>query len=426
MKKLIVLLLIASVAFCAFASGAAEATTEKGLGTEFTFYHDNPEWQLLWEKMGEASAEDINLRLIPTELETTVYQNKIKIDLSSDRAPALFKWWFGFQAKPLVDAGLLCDLGPLWDEIEDNFGEGVRDAMTIDGFTYGVPLHVNYWVWYYSKPALEKIGCEVPTTWDEFLDVLEKGKQAGIYGIGNTIGNSRWTSFIIFQELLLHSNAQLYADLMAGNASYLDPEVIEVMELWKDLLDKGYFAPMDATYPTDFPAMIKEGSLLFTPMGDWFNGTLADQGVIPGEEFGAMILPAIKPAGEGAVATEMSPLCVGENSKNKEEAIAWLKWYATDPDAAAAEWDQFKFAPTNNIDKETIIKDDPVKAQIAELAKACPTKIIRFWECTPVPVVEEAVDQFNTMLVEPTKYMDILKAIQAAVDKAKADGEFGN
>jgi ABC-type glycerol-3-phosphate transport system substrate-binding protein len=412
--------LITCVAFNTFAEGQKEKPKQKAMKSEFSFYHDNPEWQSRWEAMGAASKADINLELLANEMETTVYMNKIKVDLNSNRAPALFKWWFGFQAKPLVDAGLLYDLGTLWDEVGDNFGSGVRDAMTIDGFTYGIPLHVNYWVWYYSKPALAKIGCDVPKTWDEFLTVLEKGRKAGIYGIGNTIGNSRWTSFIIFQELLLHSDSQLYADLMAGNASYLNPKVVKVMELWKDLLDKGYFAPMDATYPTDFPAMMKEGSLLFVPMGDWYNGVLSGQGLLPGDDFGAIILPAIAPEGEGSVATEMSPLCIGKNAVEKEEALAWLKWYSTDPDAAAAEWNQFHFAPTDNIDKATILRDDPVKAQIAELAKACPTKIIRFWECTPVPIVEEAVDQFNKMLVEPDKYMEVLTSIEA-----KAKETFG-
>ena len=72
-------------------------------------------------------------------------------------------------------------------------------------------------------------------------------------------------SFIVFQELLLHSNAQLYKDLMAGKARYTHAGVVAVMELWKELLDKGYFAPMDATYTEDIPAMLAEGSLTLAP-----------------------------------------------------------------------------------------------------------------------------------------------------------------
>ena len=52
---------------------------------------------------------------------------------------------------------------------------------------------------------------------------------------------------------------------MAGKARYTDPGVVAVMELWKELLDKGYFAPMDLTAAEDIPAMLAEGSLTFAP-----------------------------------------------------------------------------------------------------------------------------------------------------------------
>ena len=42
-----------------------------------------------------------------------------------------------------------------------------------------------------------------------------------------------------------------------------------------------------------------------------------------------------------------------------------------------------------------------------------PTKLIRYWEATPVEIVEHAVDEFNTMLVEPDKYMEIIESIEA-------------
>ena len=70
---------------------------------------------------------------------------------------------------------------------------------------------------------------------------------------------------------------------MAGKARYTDPGVVAVMELWKELLDKGYFAPMDAA--EDIPAML--GSLTFAPFGDWYGGNLTNQGLISGKDYGA-------------------------------------------------------------------------------------------------------------------------------------------
>ena len=281
-------------------------------------------------------------------------------------------------------------------------------------FTYGIPLHLNYWVWFYSKRALEKIGRAAPKTWNEFLEILALSKEQGISGIGNTIGKSRWTSFIVFQELLLHSNAQLYKDLMAGKARYTDPGVVAVMELWKELLDKDYFAPMDATYTEDIPAMLAEGSLTFAPFGDWYGGNLTNQGLVSGKDYGAFILPAITPAGEGAVAIEASPLVIGKNSPNIQEAKAWLEWYSTSNLAAKTLWGSFRFATTKNISSAVVQAEDPVLSQVNQAAAGYSQKIVRFWEATPSGIVEVAVDEFNTMLSNPRDYMAILERIDRA------------
>ena len=405
------IVLIASVSLTLSAEGQKD---DNRIVESFTFYHDNPEWQANWMKMGEASASEIGLTLQPVEYETTIYTNRIKVDLPTKRAASLFKWWFGYQAKELVDAGLLEDLGPLWDKIGENYPKGTREAMTVDGFTYGVPLHLNYWVWFYSRSALERVNRNAPETWDEFVEILALCKEQGISGIGNTIGKSRWTSFIVFQELLLHSDTQLYKDLMGGRARYTDPGVVAVMELWKELLDQGYFAPMDITYTEDIPVMLAEGSLAFAPFGDWYGGNLASQGLVSGEDYGAFILPAITPAGEGAVAIEASPLVIGKNSENIDEATAWLEWYSQSDLAAETLWDVFKFATTKNISAAVVQADDPVLASIGDAAANYSEKIVRFWEATPTGIVEVAVDEFNTMLASPNDYMAILDRIDSA------------
>jgi len=66
---------------------------------------------------------------------------------------------------------------------------------------------------------------------------------------------------------------------------------------------------------------------------------------------------------------------------------------------------------------DTIKKDDPVLAGEMDMLKAYPNKLIRFWEATPVEIVEFAVAQFNEFRGGAAdKYMDQLKAIE---DKAK-------
>lgn len=114
MKKLLLGLFMIS-----FLSFVAEAQVK-----DLRILHDNPEWQKWWTSFGEASAQDIGVRGVPTVYETDVYQAKVKVDLTTDRAPGVFKWWFGYRAYELLKAGLVADLGDVWKEIGSNYAPG--------------------------------------------------------------------------------------------------------------------------------------------------------------------------------------------------------------------------------------------------------------------------------------------------------------
>ncbi len=378
---------------------------------EIKLYHDNPEWQDFWQAMGEASAKDIGVKVVPTAFETQVYKSRVKVDLTTSRAPSVFKWWFGYRAYELFKAGLLADLSDVWAEVGKNYPPGIKEALSIDGVPYALPFNVGYWVWFYSKAVYKKYNMELPKTWDEFMQQLEFFKSKGIYGIGNSIGKSRWTSFIVFQEILYRIDADFYVRLMNGKAHYTDPQVVQAMKIWKEMLDKGYFAPMDATYVEDLPRMLKEGKLAFAPFGDWYGGILQQQGLVPEKDYSVFIPPPITPKGKGSIILEISPLCAGKNSPDLEDAKKWYKWYAG-KHAAQILWDKLKFVNTVHITPEQIKKGDPTLAHEMDLIKNYPNKMIRFWEATPVEIVEYAVDAFNTMLVHPDQYMDLIKGIE--------------
>lgn len=376
--------------------------------------HDNPEFQKYWTDAGEASGKEVGIRGVSTNYETEVYQTKVKVDLTSSSAPAVFKWWFGFRAYSLLKAGLVADLGDVWKEVGSNYAPGIKEALTIDGVTYALPFNTGYWVWYYSKAAYAKYNLTLPKTWDEFMKQLEFLKSKGVYGIGNTIGDSRWTSFIVFEEILYRLDADFYNKLVTGKAHYTDPEVVKAMQIWKDLIDKGYMAPNDVNYTTDIPRMVKEGTIAYAPFGDWYSGILQGQGLKPNKDYGVWIPPAITPKGKGAIVLEISPLMAAKNSPDLASAKKWFKWYASSKSSADILWKDLKWAPSKNVSPETISKDDPTVTDEVALLKAYPKKLIRYWEATPEEIVEEAVAQWNEFRGGSTdKYMDQLKAIEA-------------
>ena len=383
-----------------------------GAVKEMKFSHDNSEFQEFWTNMGNASADEVGIQAVPTDYETEVYKTKVKVDLPTGRAPTVFKWWFGYRALELLEAGLIADLSDVWNEVGDNFAPGLKEALTIDGVPYAIPFLISYWVWYYSKPVYQKYNLKPPKTWDEFMSQLALLKKNGVYGIGNTIGKSRWTSFIVFQEIMYRVDSDYYSKLMTGKAHYTDPQAQQAMKIWKDMLDKGYHAPMDLDYVEDIPRMMKEGKIAYAPFGDWYGGIMQQQGLVPDKDYGVIILPEITPKGKGAIILEVSPLCAGKNSGQLDLAKAWLKWYSTSKSASDLLWG-LRFATTTQITPDIIKKDDPVLAAEMEMLKKYPTKLIRFWEATPVEIVEHAVNELNTFRATPGDPMAVLKSIEA-------------
>jgi len=385
------------------------------------FLHDNPEWQQNFEAVGEASVEALGWGIDPVQFDTDLYTSRIKIDLVGNRAPALFKWWFGFRANELTDVGLLADLSDVWDAVGDNYAAGVREALSADGMPYGFPLHVSYWPWYYSTAVYERYDLELPTTWEEMEEQLAFFASEGIHGIGNTIGQSRWTSFIIFQELLYRIDVAFYQDLMDGRVRWTDATALEAMEIWGRWLDAGYFAPMDATYVEDFPRMMAEGQLAFAPFGDWYGSVLQGAGLVSGEDYRMFFPPAITEAGSGATVLEISAITAGARSPDLDQAKEWLTWYSSTQEAADAMWDTFRFAPTLNVDREQLAADDPARAEELAMAAEFPVALIRFWEATPVEIVEQAVDEFNAFLSGQRTPMQVLEAIDATAARIWPD-----
>jgi alpha-glucoside transport system substrate-binding protein len=69
------------------------------------------------------------------------------------------------------------ELVPLWDEAltlyDEQYSPAWKDLSSIDGTPYGMFHRVNAkgWVWY-NKPMWNEAGWEVPTTYDEFMDLI--------------------------------------------------------------------------------------------------------------------------------------------------------------------------------------------------------------------------------------------------------------
>lgn len=133
------------------------------------------------------------------DINTTAHEDfkqAIRTYLASDSPPDVLTWFAGNRMRFFANNGLLMPLDDLfaengWDEA---YPEGIREVSKgSDGKYYFVPVSYYAWAVWYRPSMFRELGLEPPTTWDEFLNVIDTVKEAGKIPI--TIGTQMpWTA----------------------------------------------------------------------------------------------------------------------------------------------------------------------------------------------------------------------------------------
>ena len=112
-------------------------------------------------------------------------QQKIATLVASNDLPDLFAYEAGAPLVTLIDSDKVVNIS---DELErigvtSYLNEGAVELLKgLSGTDdlYDLPLGLNVEGFWYNKELFQQAGCDVPTTWDEFEEVLEKLNAAGI------------------------------------------------------------------------------------------------------------------------------------------------------------------------------------------------------------------------------------------------------
>lgn len=107
------------------------------------------------------------------------YKSKLKVMLGADDAPDIFFSWSGEFAYKFARAGSALDLTEYYEEDsewKDSFIQAALEPFQYEEGIYGVPVRVDAKLMIYNKDLFEKYNVEVPTTYDEFLNVCQTFK----------------------------------------------------------------------------------------------------------------------------------------------------------------------------------------------------------------------------------------------------------
>jgi multiple sugar transport system substrate-binding protein len=333
-RRIVFLMIVIALVIPAvlFAGGRREAEESRRLVINSNLSDPAPRGAFE-EMVNKFRAEYPDIDVTLNTFDHEAYKTAIRNFLAAD-PPDVALWFAGNRMKFFVDQGLLMDISDLWDEADFNDSmASSKPTLTVDGRQYGVPWGYYQWGVFYRTDIFDEYGLSVPETWDEFLHVGDTLVENGITPV--TIGTKfLWTAGGWFDYLNLRINGfDYHMDLMDGTASYLDPELDEVFDVWADLIDRGFFLNNHATYSwQEAQAPMINGQAAMYLIGNFITPDLASAGVI--DDIGFFQFPRINPAVGMYEDAPMESYHIPSGAQNVEEAKLFLE-FVSQPEVLA-------------------------------------------------------------------------------------------
>ncbi|MCM6761225.1 ABC transporter substrate-binding protein [Rathayibacter sp. ZW T2_19] len=189
----------------------------------------------------EAANPDIDVEV--TGQAVAEHLQSLSIAAQSDTLPDVF-WVYKATAEDMLDAGRLLDLTPVLDELEltERFPESTVANFTKDDVQYGVPYQGLLTGLWYNEKILADNGLEVPTTFEDLVEVADRLSDKGIVTISNGANQSSFSvwSFLVWLDRFGYEDR--IDGILDGSDSYSNPDFLRMYEHIAELRDAGAFA----------------------------------------------------------------------------------------------------------------------------------------------------------------------------------------
>lgn len=340
----------------------------------------------------------------------------IKGMLHSGKAPDIFPYWAGARVQSLVDAGYLERIDDIWTDsgMGTCFSPAVAEACTYDGHKYAVPVTQHVVTFFYNKNIFDALGLKAPSTWEEFLEVCTRIKQAGITPLA--VGSRElWPAQFWFDYLLLRTAGPTYRKaLLNGQASFTDPEVSRVFSLWRGLLQQGFFNPEPEKIDWAGAAtQVRDGKAAMTLMGTWIIGLYTGQ--LQWDEETGFDFFAFPEVDKGVPLTALGPIDVLVASKDKGASSGKnaLSFFSKAQPQMEMSKGSGALAPNMLVPREFY---SGLKQRILRSVQEAPNWAFNFDLATPPQAADIGLGSFAAFMRNPGQMEQILASTQKRME----------
>jgi raffinose/stachyose/melibiose transport system substrate-binding protein len=250
--------------------------------------------------------------------------------LDTDAAPDLMEFNKGnATAGFLASTGLISDISDAVDEYgwADKLAPSLQttakyseDGVMGGDAWYGVPNYGEFVGVYYNKDAFAAAGLAIPTTYDEFVDVLDAFVAKGITPLAEA--GAEYPLGQLWYQLALMKGDRGFVDdyqLYKDPVDWQGPEITSASETLKEYVDKGYIASdVSSIKAEDAGVSFINGSSPIFVSGSWWYGRFVN------EATGFDWTMTAFPGADLSLGSSGNLWVVPENAANKELAYKFI------------------------------------------------------------------------------------------------------
>lgn len=213
----------------------------------------------------------------------------------------------------------------------DLYNAGALAAAQVDGKYYGLPSGSDGQFYIVNQKTFDKYDVEVPTTWDEFVDVGRELKKHDV-DVTNLAGEDPSGLMNLAQQ----AGAEWFAiDGDQWVVNFTDEGTLAAADVFQQLIDEDLVS--NQTY-MDKPALYKyfDSGKMASTTTQWWSLTGYQTGFPDSSgDWAAYPIPQFSDAAEPVTPGRTLPSFVPEGCENPEAAVAFSDWLTT-PEAIEA------------------------------------------------------------------------------------------
>ena len=369
-KRTISLLLCAAMsagvlAGCGGSSDSGDAAKKDG-DYDLTLYSVNTtdaDFDGWLQNVEEATGLKINVIAAPTDTDTR--QQKITTVLSTGDSSVDVLEINDEMSASFKNTGWLESLSDtvMTEDIRGEFAQGYLEDMITDkdGNIVCVPGYAGYLAFWVNQEIMDEVGIESIDTKEDFMNYMKAASGNGRYGYGGS-----WEKTYVSNEL-----AQ-FVNMFGGDYfDWTNPANKEAVQFMHDLVAEGY-TPIDQIADKYEQMNPKANDGKYGSLFMWGLGTdYAKADMLGEDKIHMAMVPDFSGTGERAIFTDSWNYVLNSASKNKEAAVKFLQYMASE-EGVKASYEAFDRYPARKDVAEKVVPDtDPAKEIYSRYATEC-------------------------------------------------------